>query len=142
MPVEEQEKESKELTYIAIESDKTKEELTEEQAEEPIEPEEMQKSDPQASQIGEMLKTILDKIDKHDQMIESLATKREYAPTPTMSQPTVIVNNSTPTEGFTMQYGKETEGFFAHTEIKRFISVLEKNPDKFKVKISVTKIEE
>lgn len=45
-------------------------------------------------------------------------------------------------EGFTMQYQKTQEGFLSHAEIKRFISVLEKNPDTFNVKISITKIEE
>lgn len=45
-------------------------------------------------------------------------------------------------EGFTMNYEKTQEGFLTHAEIKRFISVLEKNPDTFNVKISITKIEE
>lgn len=43
---------------------------------------------------------------------------------------------------FTMKFEKETEGFILHQDLKRFITVLEKNPDKFNVKIEITRIEE
>ncbi|MCQ6282824.1 hypothetical protein [Bacillus sp. EB600] len=43
---------------------------------------------------------------------------------------------------FTMKFEKENEGFILHQDLKRFITVLEKNPDKFKVEVKITRIEE
>jgi hypothetical protein len=43
---------------------------------------------------------------------------------------------------FTMKFEKENEGFTLHQDLKRFITVLEKNPDMFKVEVKITRIEE
>ena len=43
---------------------------------------------------------------------------------------------------FTMKFEKENEGFILHQDLKRFITVLEKNPDMFKVEVKITRIEE
>ncbi|MCQ6281224.1 hypothetical protein [Bacillus sp. EB600] len=43
---------------------------------------------------------------------------------------------------FTMKFEKENEGFILHQDLKRFITVLEKNPDIFKVEVKITRIEE
>ncbi|MCQ6282706.1 hypothetical protein [Bacillus sp. EB600] len=43
---------------------------------------------------------------------------------------------------FTMKVEKENEGFILHQDLKRFITVLEKNPDMFKVEVQITRIEE
>ncbi|AJO21828.1 hypothetical protein QQ991_15135 [Weizmannia coagulans] len=50
-------------------------------------------------------------------------------------------NNEKP-ESFTMNYENETEGFIIFQDLKRFIAVLEKNPDRFKVEVKLTRIEE
>ena len=50
------------------------------------------------------------------------------------------VQESVPT--FTMKFEKENEGFILHQDLKRFITVLEKNPDIFKVEVKITRIEE
>ena len=42
---------------------------------------------------------------------------------------------------FTMKFEKENEGFILHQDLKRFITVLEKNPDMFKVEVKITRIE-
>lgn len=43
---------------------------------------------------------------------------------------------------FTMKFEKENEGFILYQDLKRFITVLEKNPDMFKVEVKITRIEE
>ena len=41
-----------------------------------------------------------------------------------------------------MNFEKENEGFILHQDLKRFITVLEKNPDMFKVEVKITRVEE
>jgi len=95
--------------------------------------------------VDEQMKELLDQVTKQQETINKQAeqiarlyhTERVDMVAPT--QPTTV--EPTPTEGFTLKYEKTTEGFMAHTDIKRFISMLEKNPDTFKVNISITRIE-
>lgn len=66
------------------------------------------------------------------------------AETEKISEPDVLGNgeNNDKPESFTMNYENETEGFVIFQDLKRFIAVLEKNPDRFKVEVKLTRIEE
>ncbi|MCM3773982.1 hypothetical protein M3225_26565 [Priestia aryabhattai] len=148
------EEEVKQLALEAVESGVSKEkftefleskreELTEEPQVEQIEQVE-EESSPSPT-MAEQMKQLLDQLTKQQETIDKQAqqiarlyhTERVDMVAPT--QPATV--EPTPTEGFAMKYEKTTEGFMAHVDVKRFISMLEKNPDTFKVNISITRIE-
>ncbi|WP_455920472.1 hypothetical protein [Priestia megaterium] len=144
VPVEE---EAKELAKEAIESGVPKEKFEEfldsKKEEQEKQTEEISSPTPT---MEEQMKELLDQLNKQQETINKQAeqiarlyhTERVGMVAPTQPAPV----EPTPTEGFTMKYEKTTEGFMAHTDVKRFISMLEKNPDTFKVNISITRIEE
>lgn len=148
LPVEE---EVKELAKEAIESGVSKEkftefleakreELVEEPKEEIIEPvkEETPSVEEQIQMLLDLTKQQAEMINEYQEKVATgFYTKQAEVIAPTQSVPV----EPTPTEGFTMTYEKTTEGFMAHVDVKRFISMLEKNPDTFKVNISITRIE-
>lgn len=152
VPVEE---EVIELAKEAMESGVTKEkftefleakreELTEEPKEEPkeeiIEPvkEETPSVEEQIQMLLDLTKQQAEMINEYQEKVATgFYTKQAEVVAPTQPAPA----EPTPTEGFAMTYEKTTEGFMAHVDVKRFISMLEKNPDTFKVNISITRIE-
>lgn len=149
------EEEVKQLAIEAVESGVSKEKFTEfleskreELAEEPKEEpqvEQIEQVEQESPTVEEQIQMLLDLTKQQSEMIneyqEKVATgfytKQAEVIAPTQSVPA----EPTPTEGFTMTYEKTTEGFMAHVDVKRFISMLEKNPDTFKVNISITRIE-
>ncbi|SDE59413.1 hypothetical protein SAMN04487777_11742 [Priestia aryabhattai B8W22] len=147
------EEEVKQLALEAVESGVSKEKFTEfleskreELVEEPQEEltEQVEESSPSPT-MEEQMKQLLDQLTKQQETIDKQAqqiarlyhTERVDMVAPTQPVPV----EPTPTEGFAMKYEKTTEGFMAHVDVKRFISMLEKNPDTFKVNISITRIE-
>lgn len=118
-----------------------------EETTEPIEPSKELEAEPtkpskELEELEDQLAKLTEQLARQSQQIEQLqtATLMEPAPIPTQAAPTPLEPKQA--EGFAMQYEKTAEGFLTHVEIKRFISVLEKNPDTFNVKISITKIED
>lgn len=109
-----------------------------------VEPEEEQpeakQEDTSSQQLKEMIEKLAELVLVQDKRIQDLQMKVVEDKAIAKAPPTEP--KASPTEGFTMNYEKTCEGFMAHMDIKRFISVLEKNPDQFKISISITKIDE
>ncbi|PFP29354.1 hypothetical protein COJ96_10645 [Bacillus sp. AFS073361] len=77
-------------------------------------------------------------VEQQAQLLQSLIESQKAAES--VAAAVELVQESTP--AFTMNFEKQTEGFILHQDLKRFITVLEKNPDTFNVKIEITRIEE
>ncbi|WP_306010517.1 hypothetical protein [Bacillus sp. MMSF_3328] len=55
--------------------------------------------------------------------------------------PTEVVNSEPKKAAMNFSFEDEKEGFLLHSDLERFISVLKKNPDQFKVEVKITRIE-
>ncbi len=90
---------------------------------------------PQVSPETENLKN---EIEELKQLVSKLAAQTVPQQPDEMSLGSKV-ETPTSTQGFTLNFEAEKEGFLLNQEIQHFIRILEKNPETFKVSISITK---